>query len=138
MPICVCEFCGKPFNNIAVKLCAPCSKIIEETYTKTRRFMYQNPTKCNFINIIEEIEVPEKALSYLINKGRIEIANRAGSGAKCRACGKEMNSGSICESCMSKLISEKLRSSEAKTNDAKKANEVSDKKRIVPISYGER
>jgi hypothetical protein len=107
MPILICEYCGKPFNNYGVTLCGACSKIIEETYIKVRRYIYQNSKTCDFISIVEATEVPDKALRYLISKGRIEIAGKAGGGPRCRACGKEASGGVLCDQCKAKLITEK-------------------------------
>jgi predicted amidophosphoribosyltransferase len=132
MPIIVCEYCGKPFNNAGVKLCSGCSKEIEEAYIKARRYIYQNPKTNDFIAIVEETDIPEKALSYLINKGRIVTADKSAGGQKCRACGKETDGGSLCEPCMSKLMKEKLTAQQQKNETAKPENTQSDK-RIKPM-----
>lgn len=137
MPICVCEYCGKPFNNVSVKLCSECSKLIDEVYIKVRRYIYQHPKDADFAKIIEVTEAPEKALNYLIKKGRIEIADRSGGGAKCRACGKETTSGAICTLCMSKLVAEKLTAPTANKQEAAFSETGSGKKRIIPKSYND-
>lgn len=135
MPIAICEYCGKPFNNPCVKLCSECSKIIDESYVKARRFIYQNPKISDFITIIQETEIPEKALSYLINKGRIEISNKPGSGLKCRACGKETKSGSLCEQCMTRLLSEKKLSGEKEMKKPVTPDTGAGKKKTIPTSF---
>ena len=135
MPILVCEYCGKPFNNVGVKLCPACSKIVEDSYIKARRYIYKNPKTSDFISIVDETEIPEKALSYLIKKGRIEIANKAGGGPRCRACGKETLSGTICDQCRARLLSEKLAE---KTDEAKRELTNSDlNKRMESKSFGD-
>jgi predicted amidophosphoribosyltransferase len=131
MPIIVCEYCGKPFNNAGVKLCPSCSKDIEEAYIKARRYIYQNPKTCDFISIVEETEIPEKALSYLINKGRIVIADKTAGGLKCRACGKETDGGSLCESCMAKIMKEKLTNQQNKKEAEKPTPDTS--KKVNPL-----
>lgn len=133
MAIGLCEYCGKPFNCVGGMLCVPCSKIMDETYIKVRRYIYQNPKDCEFIAVIEATEVSEKALNYLIKKGRIEISGTTGGGLRCRACGKETTSGSVCEQCMSKIVSEKLMAKE--TKETKNTNQSSGGKKIIPMSY---
>lgn len=135
MPICVCDYCGKAFNNAAgSKLCSGCSKIIEDSYIKARKYIYQNPKESDFASIVAGTEVPEKALSYLINKGRIMVANREGGGAHCRACGKETSSGALCDSCMAKIMAEKLTQ---KSDEQKRPGIKSEpgRKSILPVSY---
>jgi hypothetical protein len=81
---------------------------VDETYITVRRYLYQNPKNCEYISIIEDTGVSEKELNYLIKKGRIEVANKPGGAAKCRACGKETSGGSLCEPCMARIVAEKL------------------------------
>lgn len=132
MPIIICEYCGKPFNNFGVKVCPACSKIIEDAYIKARRYIYQNSKTSDFISIIENTDVPEKALSYLINKGRIEIAGKNGSGPRCRACGKQTTGGTICDQCKAKLVSEKLGAKPEAPPKEAAGNPAT--KKVVPIS----
>lgn len=133
MAITVCEYCGKPFNGFSVKLCPACTKLIDETYLKARRFIYQNTKTADFTTIVEGTEIEEKALSYLINKGRIEIANKNGGGLRCRACGKETGGGNLCDQCKMKIGLEKLTE---KADELKRsAAESERKKSIVPISF---
>ena len=124
MAIIICEYCNKPFNNYGVTMCPECTRLIEDSYIKARRYIYHNP-KTNFIGIVENTDVPEKALSYLINKGRIEIANASG-GPRCRACGKQTTSGALCDQCKAKLISEKLTE---KVEEAKREVTEAEKKK---------
>lgn len=108
MAISACELCGKPFNDAIGKICSICVNKVDETYAIVRKYMYQNPDKCDYINIIKDTEVSEKVLNYLIKKGRIEVANKPGGAAKCRACGKETSGSSVCDKCMARIMAEKL------------------------------
>ncbi|UOO37307.1 hypothetical protein IZU99_08595 [Oscillospiraceae bacterium CM] len=137
MAISVCEFCRKPFNSYGASLCADCSKTIDEAYLKARKFIYMNPDKADFISITEETEITEKALSYLINKGRIEISGKNGVGVgRCRACGKEISSGTVCQSCLSKVLAEKMKADSESSADPKKQVSSTDKKKTIPTSFG--
>lgn len=133
MAIIVCEYCNKPFNGYSVKLCPACTKVMDESYLKARRFIYQNEKTADFSTIVEGTGIEEKALSYLINKGRIEIANRSGGGLRCRACGKETSGGNLCDACKAKIVGEKL--SEKADELRRSAAEADARKRIVPISF---
>lgn len=137
MAISACDICGKPFNNALGKICSACSKSVDETYIKVRKYMYQNPKNCDFINIIEDTQVSEKELNYLIKKGRIEVADKPGGSAKCRACGKEITSGSVCDKCMAKIVSEKLTSRvETKSASGQETdNKGADKKSYLDGAY---
>jgi predicted amidophosphoribosyltransferase len=135
LAICVCELCNKPYNGIQ-GLCRECIKLVDETYIKARKFIYQYPIKADFATMVQETDLSEKALSYLINKGRLEIASRNGGGRKCRACGRETQAGNICEQCRVKLLSEKLtaKPDSAKTKEPENTAGAS-KKSIIPLSY---
>lgn len=135
MAIGVCELCGKAYNDAGGKICPACTKSLDETYIKVRKYIYQNPENAEFIDVLEATEVSEKELNYLIKKGRVQVANKVGNGGKCRACGKATSSGSVCEQCMSKLFAEKLRSKDAKK---KEVPDQPDKKGIIPMSYYEK
>lgn len=137
MSIAICEYCGKPFSNPYIKLCNECSKIIDDSYIKARKYIYKNPKASDFASIIQETEIPEKALSYLINMGRIEIANRTGSGLRCRACGKETNSGNLCERCISKLASEKTKHIDEEIKKVAAPNAVTGSRKIIPKSFND-
>jgi methionyl-tRNA synthetase len=108
---------------------------VDETYAKVRKYMYQNPKNCDFINIVEDTGVSDKELNYLIKKGRIEVADRSSGTGKCRACGKETSSGSICEQCMAKIVAEKLA---AKKEAKPEVSQEPGKKGAIPISYREK
>jgi hypothetical protein len=132
MAISACEICGRPFNNALGKICSACSRSVDATYIKVRKYMYQNPKNCDFINIIEDTEVSEKELNYLIKKGRIEVADRPGGGTTCRACGKKTSSGALCDQCMAKIVAEKVA---AKEDSKPPESRETGKKVIIPISY---
>ncbi|NLA86222.1 MAG: hypothetical protein GX847_02850, partial [Clostridiales bacterium] len=72
-------------------------------------------------------------LNYLIKKGRIEVANKPGGAAKCRACGKETTGSSVCQRCMARIVAEKL----ASRKDAKQQSEQKPDSKGKPKSYHE-
>jgi hypothetical protein len=136
-----CDHCGKLFNSVGSKLCMECLQLADDAYIKVRKYIYQNHGKADFASIIEETEVSEKTLSYLINEGRIVIENGVGRGTRCRACGAETSSGSLCPQCTQKLISEKLMSGSTekeKEKEKEKENRKTAGSRVQPLSYIEK
>jgi hypothetical protein len=81
---------------------------LDDAYTKAKKYIYQNSIGVNFTDIVENTDIPEKALSYLLNQGRIVLGSKTGSGLKCRVCGKEADAGVLCSRCRAKLSSENL------------------------------
>lgn len=133
MALCSCEFCGKPFNSIGSKLCPECLKKTDEYYLQVRKFIYQNPEQATFTSIVEQTEVPEQVLNYLISQGRVVLEDYSGSGTmRCRACGQITNGGSLCDRCRKKLMLEHLMPQEK--NVPTKTNG----KNTKPLSYSQK
>ena len=126
-----CDYCGKPFNSVGSKLCHDCATLMDDVYIKARKYIYKNSDKTDFISIVENAEVPEKALSYVINQGRLVIDGKSGHGPRCRACGAVTSGGLLCDACKGKLLSEGF------MNEAAKADKASehDKGKVVNLSY---
>jgi predicted amidophosphoribosyltransferase len=111
-------------------VCAECGHLLDGAYTKARRYIYQNPQDAKFPAIIENTDVTEKALSFLIHQGRIVIGGRSGGGTKCKVCGKETAEGSVCSQCKGKLAAEKIFSGTNRPEDNKK----SEKYAVLPLT----
>ncbi|MGE4354049.1 MAG: hypothetical protein AB7D36_08200 [Oscillospiraceae bacterium] len=114
MALCVCTYCGKAFNSYGSTECPECGKLLDEAYAKAKKYIYQNPEDSNFKTIVENTEVSEKALSYLISHKRIIIGSKMDNGLKCRICGRSVSDGVICEACRAKLISQHILASQDK------------------------
>jgi predicted amidophosphoribosyltransferase len=109
MPLQKCELCGRAFNSAGAKLCASCADEIDNSYIKVRKYIYQNPDKRSFAAIVEATDVSEKALSYLIDHGRVVVVDAgSGRGVRCKVCGAVTDGGTLCEKCRTRLVSEKL------------------------------
>lgn len=106
--LCKCEFCGKPFNSVGIKLCEECMQEIDDSYVKVRKYLYQSPDAADFASIVDRTGVSEEILSYLMEQGRIMIKNGGSGELRCKACGKGIDSGVLCEQCMKKLVAENL------------------------------
>lgn len=117
MALAVCEYCNKPFNSYGSTICSECGKEIDEAYAKVRRYLYQQPQKADFLSIVENTGVSEKALNYLIKKGHVEIREKGSKAARCRLCGAETTLGALCESCAAKLLKEQLTRNEERRKE---------------------
>jgi predicted amidophosphoribosyltransferase len=110
MALLLCRLCAKPFNGMGAKLCPRCAQDVDSVYVSVRKYIYQNPSRASFAAIVEELQISDKILSYLIDEGRIVLEGEATRSPRCRACGAETSDGPLCDRCRNKLISEKLMS----------------------------
>ena len=132
MAIKKCNYCGKPFNSVGAELCAACTAKVDDAYIKARKYIYQNPG-AKFASIVEDAEISEKALRYLVDTGRLEV-KKPGSGRGCKICGAETPYGTLCESCRLKMLSAQMQSERQKEENSK---ENIKKTQWVPLSYRE-
>lgn len=130
-----CDYCGNAFNRFGSNVCADCTKELDQIYVKVRKFIYKNPEKANFTMIVENTETSEKALSYLIKQGKINIeAPASGTETRCRSCGAATTSGTLCERCKLKVLSESLRANQPPSGE-RSETEKKAKSGILPINY---
>lgn len=135
MSIKKCNYCGKPFNSTGTDLCLECTGVIDDAYAKVRKYIYRSQEKANFSSILENADISAKALNYLIDSGRLEV-EKSRSGTKeslsCRICGAEISAGSMCESCMRKMLSKQLG---AAGKGAGPAGNQKERQTTVPLSH---
>ena len=112
-------------------LCMDCLGVIDNAYIEAKRYIYQNQGETNFIEVVENTYVSAKALNYLIDTGRLEIG-KPGSDAQCRLCGAAISTGSLCDSCMRKILSNKP---DFKWAPPKTVTKKADKSQSVPLNY---
>lgn len=125
-----CSFCEKVFNDVGTGLCSQCMNEVDKAFIKVRKFIYQNPDSADFSSIIENTEVPERELNYLVNLGRIQISDRPVGGEKCIICGVKTSGSSICFKCKNDLSPEKAQ--------VKKPEQNARVNKINPLSYNQR
>ena len=100
MPICLCEYCQNPFNSVSgQKICPGCSKEIDEVFTRVRKYMYSTKEQVTVAKLVEELEVSEKAVNYLIRQRRLTFGSHQGGNGKCRVCGAATNGYTLCDKC---------------------------------------
>jgi len=100
MPICLCEYCQKPFNSVSgQKICAACSKEIDEVFTSVRKYIYSTNEQITVAKLVEELGVPEKAVEYLLRQRRLTFGPHQGETGKCRVCGASTSGSALCDKC---------------------------------------
>lgn len=104
MPLCECEYCQNVFNSVSgQKICPQCAKEIDEIFARIRKHMYSTSERVTAADLVEELDVSEKAVEYLIREGRL-ILDRSGKPVgKCRLCGAPTIGDSLCGECRKKF-----------------------------------
>ena len=109
-----CALCGKLFHSLGTKICASCSEIADQGFVQVRQYLYDNKEKVNLNDILQNTDVSEKIVKYLIKEGRISPKDIAdGNGMKCVACGAVIDSGKLCSKCAA-VWSEKINGNEGR------------------------
>lgn len=98
-----CEYCRNIFNGAdGQKICPQCSKMLDGVFARARKFMYSTHERVTVERLVNELEVPEKAIEYLIREKRLIIEPRGSNTGRCRICGAPTAEGQIlCEKCRS-------------------------------------
>ena len=76
-------------------------QMMDDQYKLVRDYLYDNPN-APIEEVVEETGVQEKIILYYLRDGRLQIAGSSGL-LKCEQCGAAINSGRLCEKCMSKV-----------------------------------
>lgn len=97
-----CSMCGKIFKPRGYPFCPDCMEKIDDDYIAVRDYLYKEP-RAGIQEILENTDVQEKRLLYLVRSGRVSFAEGVDSGVKCESCGKPIPGGTICKSCQSKI-----------------------------------
>lgn len=99
MPLKQCTYCDEYFNGVS-ELCPNCSKSLDEIFAKVKKFIYSSKTEVSIAEITEALDVPEKAVGFLIDKGRL-TTEHIGMDNKCRLCGAPIPSNATyCKDCI--------------------------------------
>lgn len=95
-----CMLCSTLYEFRGIPYCPDCSIEVDKAFTKIRDYVYEHPN-ASTREIIEETEVKDTVVNYLIKEGRLKaIARNAFSG--CQRCGKPAN-GAYCPECEKRL-----------------------------------
>lgn len=111
-----CAFCRNLFQSVGTKTCPECTKRLDQAFLEARNYIYDHEFT-SYAEILDNTEVTDKELSYLIKTDKISLTNSAGSTLKCAVCGALTASGNMCVSCAAKFAKE------AKANLPKESKE---------------
>lgn len=100
MAYCQCEYCENLFNSLSgQKICPRCSKEIDEVFVRVRKYMYSTDEQVTVAKLVAELDVPEKAVNYLIREKRLTFGPRLMTSGKCRVCGAPTSGQALCDKC---------------------------------------
>jgi len=100
MALTQCEYCQNVFDNrTGQKICPACTKEIDGVFNRVRKYMYSTDERVTATKLVEELDVPERALDYLIQDGRLILEPHSLNSGKCRVCGAPTDGHSLCSRC---------------------------------------
>lgn len=111
-----CKYCDNLFNNYgSKKVCPECDKKLDEAFVQVRNYIYKHPGTTDFSVLAEGTGVEEKAISFLIEDGRLQFGGKYSG--HCRVCGKPADESGLCPMCKTSFTSEvsKLQKPEPKS-----------------------
>lgn len=124
MPLCECEYCQNLFNNTGgQKVCPRCAKELDEIFTRIRKYLYSTTERVTTATLVEKLDVPEKAVDYLIREDRLVLDRQGKSIGKCKICGAPTAGGALCEKCQKNFAAgiQKFRQEQAAEKKTKQA-----------------
>lgn len=126
MAFCQCEYCNKICNMQGQKLCPECSKELDAIYKKIRKYMYMTGERVTAAKIVEELNVPEKAVDYLIRDSRLVLDRGAKDIGKCKICGATTDGDILCRECRKKFAEgiQKYQKDKVQQKEAVKADKM--------------
>jgi uncharacterized protein (UPF0212 family) len=117
MALCECEYCQNIFNGAGgQKICPNCTKMLDGVFAQARKFMYSTHEKVTVEKLVTELDVPEKAIEYLIRQKRLVIEPRGNGSGRCRICGAPTDGQALCEKCRS-VVSSSMQKLEAEKEE---------------------
>ncbi|MCL2495912.1 MAG: hypothetical protein FWF04_00670 [Clostridiales bacterium] len=124
-----CKMCREPFSSFGSKVCPACMEQLDKDFFIIRDYIYDHLDECSVEQVAKGTGVKEKHIVYLLEEDRLSakgsFGNAYGATAKaalrCQICGRNVNSGQICESCKGTLNKE-LGAALSAIDDKKSAN----------------
>ena len=101
-----CKLCATPFFSRGSLLCPACQEQIDKDFILVRDYIYDHPQQASVDEVAEATGVAEKNIIYLLEEERLTASVTFNTSAvvhRCKFCGREISSGSICERCKSTL-----------------------------------
>lgn len=102
MPLVNCQKCGKVFFCTGGRpICPECNELDSADFQKVRDFVKEN-LKVPIDIVSEETGVPAEKIRQYLHDGLLEEAQSTEE-FKCQLCGKSIDTGNYCFTCMNKL-----------------------------------
>ncbi|MCL1905665.1 MAG: flagellar protein [Clostridiales bacterium] len=100
-----CKICRTPFFSYGSRLCPQCQDQIDTDFVTVRDYIYDNPDAASVEKIAQATGVNEKSIIYMLEENRLTASGAlaSASGLRCQVCGRNINTGTVCESCKSAL-----------------------------------
>lgn len=100
-----CENCGQIFQKTIRDICPACIRKEDKKYERCAEYLREH-RGASLMELSEETGVSVSLISRFIREGRISLLNHPSLTYPCQSCGKEIRSGNLCESCLSRLRGE--------------------------------
>ncbi len=99
-----CKRCGKIFQYKGNSICPNCVQQDDEDFRKVREYIIAHPNSTS-IEISKATDVELKTIIRFLREGRLESEYINGSdlGLECEKCGRPIDSGRYCETCLNEL-----------------------------------
>jgi hypothetical protein len=114
-----CALCGNLFSGCG-KVCSECSKELDDVFTRSRKYIYSTSEPVSVTKLVEDLDVPEDAVNYLVKEGRLSVLAKAqGRTGKCKVCGAVTDGQALCAKCRASF-SDSVRKYNAERQTSKK------------------
>lgn len=111
-----CPICGKLYMKNAARMCPACLEK-EEEYEKIVTAYIKDHRRCTVEEVHEATGVKESVIYRMIKSGRIQECEDLGY--PCEQCGKIINKGRLCKSCMDSFVTQ-VKEMKTKEDEVKK------------------
>ncbi|MEA1962368.1 MAG: TIGR03826 family flagellar region protein [Bacillota bacterium] len=96
-----CPECGRLFAYTGRNLCPRCMEKEEEDYMVVRRYI-RDHRGASIFEVSEETGIEEDKILRFLKEGRLESRGFKNV-VQCERCGKSINQGRYCESCLQEM-----------------------------------
>ncbi|MFW6273411.1 MAG: flagellar protein [Halanaerobium sp.] len=112
-----CRECGRVFSSAGEAVCPDCKKLEEEKFELVKNYLWDNPNS-TIDQVSEETGVERELILKFMKEDRLAADGLViNFKLKCSRCGKEIDSGTFCESCRNSLINEFKQNDNQKEED---------------------
>jgi len=99
MEIANCARCKKVFTRMSGPLCEACEKEEEEIFQSVKKYVIENPL-ASVETVVTETGVSLKKIQKYLREGRLMMSDGLGGALQCEGCGKPIQRGRYCDTCV--------------------------------------